>query len=732
MSPNASTANVKRSARYGRYFGKPPRPPPKDERFDPRFKSVQGIVCTRIDPTVHVTQSSETFTAKSAARRNAATTNVTTQRASGCSQSALKPEPWTRRLARKDIYEILWYAIAVIFPMTAFSAILLGLVYGYRIDSKAANQNIDRWENSSHRLHDSYIYVHYSATQLMFITSWSSSTAPVLIPFLMKLWHIEVSRDIMEASSSSEQEKLTTPFQLSLIINMSTGALSELFFYIKYLFWKRKAKSPAVFIKTALVLVLAGLLYSAIFAADTVLHYKTPTVQHRAYLPAIAPKFRHSFSRGLIDECLNFNRSDNFLYPGAWPCTWLAHERAPGEVPTSDSFGKFRNEFEVNSLKNNRSRQHDVVPMKANGLYNGDLQLLLPKLQNLPSHFNFVANTVGASTQCLPMTKKCSIRFPGYGSLRYFNCSSAFVDTSHTLLAGKGEAFAPFISEPNEIRIEGGYFANANMTQFYVSKGFVGIRDSDEVPILPDSALINPLYTAVLGAFKPSKTSGNGLLLQELEAVASPGDSQFINVALNCTFSTYDVQIRWSNNSLSLSSYNLTRNGSIAELYHAVFQQFSDDFLQAWRLASLQNTSQAFMREYANAHSNLALAAIGSVMKPRPTLEEVAWKDVLVTKVPVFALWFLVAANMSFALMALVLAIRAIKASSSPDLKDLVTKIGVAGMTAASLEDCPLVDGKGPVMSEEELFEESQIGDGSRRIGAYPNGRGGFHIVTFR
>lgn len=96
------------------------------------------------------------------------------------------------------------------------------------------------------------------------------------------------------------------------------------------------------------------------------------------------------------------------------------------------------------------------------------------------------------------------------------------------------------------------------------------------------------------------------------------------------------------------------------------------------------------------------------------------------------ALWSLIAANTLLALVGLILAIRAFKASSSPDLKDLVTKIGVAGMTAASLEDYPLVDRKGPVMSEEELFEESRIGDGSRRVGEYADGRGGFQLVTFR
>lgn len=42
-----------------------------------------------------------------------------------------------------------------------------------------------------------------------------------------------------------------------------------------------------------------------------------------------------------------------------------------------------------------------------------------------------------------------------------------------------------------------------------------------------------------------------------------------------------------------------------------------------------------------------------------------------------------------FALLGLVLAVRAWKASSSPGIRDLVTKIGVQGMTAALLEDGP-------------------------------------------
>lgn len=141
---------------------------------------------------------------------------------------------------------ILGYASAVIVLMAVLSATLLGLVYGYQVDPQVANENSKIWENSSNELDDRYIYVEFSSPQLMLITSWSSSFAPVLIGFLMRLWYIEASKDIMEASQKTAPENLATPFQLSLMISMCTGALAELISYTEYLLWTKKAKRPPV------------------------------------------------------------------------------------------------------------------------------------------------------------------------------------------------------------------------------------------------------------------------------------------------------------------------------------------------------------------------------------------------------------------------------------------------------------------------------------------------------
>lgn len=734
MSPSISTAKTDRTARYSKFFGKPPCPPPKDPRFDPRFKSGQHIGNTKIVPTVNVTRSSGAPTTKSTAKGNATSANAMLSQASGSSQTGLNQKPLTRRLVRKDIHEILWYATAVIFPMTTFSAILLGLVYGYCVDSEAANRDIDLWENSSRRLHDSYIYVQYSATQLMFITSWSSSMAPVLISFLMKLWHVEVSRDIMEASKGSEQEKLTTPFQLSQIINMSTGALSELIFYVKYMFWKRKAKQPPVLTSTARILVTAGLLYAAIFAADTALHCMTPTVIYRKYHSFPSPV--HSFGQGLDSRCEQFNRTGN----GNRPCSLTVVDSftyMSQAGPRTAASYSIANGFEVETLMNNRSQDHEIQLVNNTDPHSGNLHILLQRKINAQRQLDFVAKTVGVSTQCTPMTQKCRFSNPREeidGNQAFeFNCSRSFYGELSTAIYDEKPAFYFLTSggaDSLTTRVDGlfAYFDSGDLEKAYAT---IPMSDSDD-PSVPDSQLINPIYLGLVIAFPSRHTPSGDALLRDPEISRHQTRPGTASIALNCSFWTHDVEFRWLNGSISSQTNVATKDGSIGELYHGTISELSSSFTEAFQSAPLQNSSQQFANDFADLHSIMALRMIGSVMQPVTNLEEASWEDILVTQVPIVALWSLIAANMSFALLGLVLAIRAIKASSSPDLKDLVTKIGVAGMTAASLEDCPLADGKGPVMSEEELFEESQSGDASRRIGAYPNGRGGFHIVTFR
>ena len=113
--------------------------------------------------------------------------------------------------ARGNSLNIIWPALAVVMPMTLFTAVTLGLVYGYRIKLEELGSN-HIYSTNKTILAGSNIYVNFSATRLIFITSWSSSFAPVLIRFLMALWQAPLALQILQASRKGEVGSLATPY----------------------------------------------------------------------------------------------------------------------------------------------------------------------------------------------------------------------------------------------------------------------------------------------------------------------------------------------------------------------------------------------------------------------------------------------------------------------------------------------------------------------------------------
>lgn len=528
------------------------------------------------------------------------------------------------------------YAAGVILPMVLFSTILLGLVYGYRVDPEAANKDIDIWENSSHRLHNGYIYVHYSSAQLLFITSWSSSMAPVLLCFLMKLWQIEASRDIIEASKGSNHERLITPYQLSLIINMSTGTLSELITYIKYLLWKKKAKQPPVLTKSASILIFGGLIYVAIVAVDTTLHYTTPTALHRKYSRSSLPS--SSFGRQLQQECVNFNRIGN----DGLPCSYII-DNGTGNL------AHFRDRGEVYRLLNSQSSKQEIRKFHFPELYNGDLQALFPRAQDIPSGINFYATTLGVSTQCTPMTRQRGFTYlpapilpTGENILKdprtvgslfsyMYYCSRDLHGGGTTLRGLLLDAYTLEMSTTGFIGDAGNassgyfqYYTDASMTRKWHSN----LTQEQDDAILSSSYYsssedVNPTFLGILGSVTVQNNSAGNSLMNDWNISSESHNLLSGMMALNCTFSAHDVNFHWSNGSISNVTYSLAADGTTLGLFISLAEEFMLQIGSSWRLASLQSSAQDFATDYAISHSSIALSAIGSVLVPKRNLEEV-------------------------------------------------------------------------------------------------------------
>jgi len=160
---------------------------------------------------------------------------------------------------RGRVKEILIAFAVMTIPMIAFSAILLGLVYRYRVpENTFASDNL---AFSSQQDDSSVFFVKISATTLITIASWSSTAAPILVGFAVTLISYPVASGILSASVKEERGQLLTPYQFSLLIKMiSSGSVSDLWSWLKYSFgWRGRREHQARSLKTLTSILVLGI-----------------------------------------------------------------------------------------------------------------------------------------------------------------------------------------------------------------------------------------------------------------------------------------------------------------------------------------------------------------------------------------------------------------------------------------------------------------------------------------
>lgn len=167
------------------------------------------------------------------------------------------------RRMRGRYLDILFSFLVMTIPMLAFSALLLGLIYQYRIVRREFPS-----ENLSFVGRDdeaSAVYVRLSATTLITVASWSSTIAPLLVGFSLTLLSYPIARTLLHAGHGNRPDELPTPFQLSLMLRMLTsGGPGSLWHWLTYAVgWGgRRQPQPSVLKRMTMMLCLGTLLRS--------------------------------------------------------------------------------------------------------------------------------------------------------------------------------------------------------------------------------------------------------------------------------------------------------------------------------------------------------------------------------------------------------------------------------------------------------------------------------------
>ena len=616
----------------------------------------------------------------------------------------------------------LWWTTAIIgLPILAFTTALLALVFIYKVSNDTTHPFGAPAKAAPDR---QSILVNFSATRLTFVASWSSTLAPMLLGSLMMLWHIPTACKLASASTQDNVENLPTPHQFSMLIGLASGSLDNLRKYFVYQLTKVRANQPRILTRSVIVLLISSLLALLVFCADTAVHAFTSTVSFsRVERQAQSSK---SFGRGLLSECINFDRETH----QGLPCTVIADSSVGANVIA-------RNAGEVISLQRNVSTQNSIWTVQDEKLKDGDLLILMPQITNIPPNIDYHTTTVGVSTQCVPSSRRCDVRMSGgtspATSYIMFNCTDNFRGvlgadpgiSNDTLIWTHTDSTTPDFNFKYDRNFQYAYFSDPGLNAIYNSIGGNTTNGGASGELaLPDNELINPVFLATAGLI-PLQNGPAGQSLSKDSEIFSVGGA-LAAYTLSCSVTSYDVSYDWINGTIDSFKYIATENGSIVELAHAMQATGMPALSQAQSLASLSDSAAALARSFANQHSENSLTLIASVMSPRTNIAEAVRENLLVAKMNSGAFGFLIGSNLLYVIFGLVLAIRAWRLDS-PEARDMVARMSVEGLAAMAFEDT-VEKRVRRVDDTKDMFEESRIGDSSRRVGikAY---HGGGHVM---
>jgi hypothetical protein len=584
----------------------------------------------------------------------------------------------TRMQRRSLTKSLVLPTFLLIAPITLLAAALLALVFAYEAQTAP---DLFQPAGQGSQGPSSYILVNFSATQLVFVASFLSSTAPLLTSFVMILWTLPVADSLRQASLEQSDAQLPTPYQLSLVIGLTLSSYERLWRYLAYLLTPSRSQIPRVVHRAAGVLIMTTCLALAVFGSDAALHFTTTTVPFDQLRNTPVPTLQ--YGRGINALCSNFPRLQNYGLPCSY--SFLGDPNAAAEV--TESF----------QLQHNNSEISELLVVRDRSLLHGDMIVLAQQAAASDNEVDYRASTIGVSSQCVPITTKCNMRSDPTTELHtLFNCTDEFwgvlgapPNTTSTLVKAL-DPNVPGLAYKPASNLEYAFFNNTQLTLPYNPIGYDSAGNAT-LPPLTDVELINPIYSAFAARIGWNYESPGGLLNKDSEIFLPVTDHQFSDFVLNCTITSYDVNVTFSNGTVHAMEFTPMANGSLLEIFHGIqfytqFQSFAPDLQDYIDQIALQNTTDALARAWGNLYSQKIVSTIGGYMTPRLNLEEQQRRTILVASVSKAALGALIACSLAYTVLGIVLCVIALR-SSAEEVRDLAAQISLAGLVATSFGD---------------------------------------------
>lgn len=129
-------------------------------------------------------------------------------------------------------------AVIVTVPLLVLSAVLLALIFYFRVDTRAVSLSFNTPSNKTHG-NDAYL-VNFDSTKLTAVADWCSTVAGALPACFMGLWSYRYIASLKQMSDRVDISHLPSPYQINLFLDLQSGSMGSLYTGLRYVFAHRR------------------------------------------------------------------------------------------------------------------------------------------------------------------------------------------------------------------------------------------------------------------------------------------------------------------------------------------------------------------------------------------------------------------------------------------------------------------------------------------------------------
>ncbi|KAH6604413.1 sugar transport [Trichoderma cornu-damae] len=508
---------------------------------------------------------------------------------------------------------------------------------------------------------DAY-YVEFNPSSLSTIASATGKLTPYLSSVIMGIAAFFAADTVRKASQQDDSELLLSPKQTAVLLGLLSGGFEGLWNAVCFKA-KRGGKMTAPVASVFGILAFITILGLVIPAVDTWFGIVVKPVELSQVRVNDRPS--RSFGRGLIVKDCNARNEDDR------PCG-CTDDRWPCDVVVSKVTTSLVASAEASKVLNNVSTEHlvDRFPTAASSE-----PLLFLRDPASSASLDYRAGTFAVSTQCRPITRRCTSMFSNATTL-----AAGQTNNRYDCTPGFAGEFA--LETTADIR----FFHDAGLTRNY-SSGF---------------SMQNPLYFGTWASMQESDSPG---LMQDPDIlhVYTASRANTLTWILNCSATVYEASYAWVNGSVAGFNTSLA-NGTLGGLVSGPFSSgLARMPLQAAAaLAGVGNSSADVAASVASSFSHSALSMFVGAVDARENVLEQSRSPVLLTRVPVIPFYVLIVLKLCYGLGTMLFAAAAILWAHPAESAGVKEQLTVEGLVAA-------------IFGREGVGSEGRAGGGANR-----------------